>query len=74
MENIRQTREVCDRFGIPLFIDACRFAENAWFIKQREPEMASATAGQIARLVFKLADGVMISGCAEGDCYYRLGN
>ena len=36
LENLRGVRAVCDRYGLPLFLDACRFAENAWFIKQRE--------------------------------------
>ena len=37
MENLRAVRELCTRHGKPLFFDACRFAENAWFIKTREP-------------------------------------
>ena len=56
MENIRQTREVCDRYGIPLFIDACRFAENAWFIKQREPGQERRGSREIAHEMFRLAD------------------
>jgi tryptophanase len=66
LENVRAVRKLCDEYEKPLILDAARFAENAWFIKQREPEMASATAGQIARLVFKLADGVMISAKKDG--------
>ena len=37
LENLRGVRSICDRFGVPLFLDACRFAENAWFVKLREP-------------------------------------
>jgi tryptophanase len=40
LENLRAVRAVCDRYGTPLFLDACRFAENAWFIKTREPGQA----------------------------------
>ena len=40
LENLRAVRAVCDRHGVPLFLDACRFAENAWFIKRREPGQA----------------------------------
>ncbi len=49
MENIRQTKEVCDRYGIPLFIDACRFAENAYFIKLREPGYQGKSFVKIVR-------------------------
>src|SRR3989304_2834870 len=37
LENLRAVRAVCDRHGVPLFLDGCRFAENAWFLKLREP-------------------------------------
>jgi len=52
LENIRQVRRLCDAFGKPFFIDACRFAENAWFIKQREPGQGNRTPAAIAREAF----------------------
>src|ERR1035441_5008845 len=49
MANLRAVRQVCDRFGKPLFLDACRFAENAWFIKTREPGYADVAVADIVR-------------------------
>ena len=61
MANIRAVREICDRFGKPLFLDACRFAENAWFIKTREPGYADVPVAGIVREMASLADGMTMS-------------
>ncbi len=66
MANLRAVREVCDRHGIPLFLDACRFAENAWFVKTREEGYADATPRSIAEEMFRLADGCTISLKKDG--------
>jgi len=61
LENLRAVRAVCDRFGVPLFLDACRFAENAWFIRQREPGQSERTVADIVREMASLADGMTMS-------------
>lgn len=66
IENIRAVRRVCDRHRLPLFLDACRFAENAWFIRQREAEHAHRAPHDIARAMFDLADGATISAKKDG--------
>ena len=66
LANLRAVRAVCDRHGVPLFLDACRFAENAWFIKQREAGQADRTPAAIARDMFDLADGATVSAKKDG--------
>ncbi len=66
LANLREVRALCSRHGIPLFLDACRFAENAYLIKQREQGQASRTARAIARDMFDLADGATISAKKDG--------
>jgi len=71
MQNIRQTMEVCKRHRIPLFLDACRFAENAWFIKKREKGYASVPVKQIVQEMFSYADGATMS--AKKDAIVNMG-
>jgi tryptophanase len=66
MANIRQVREVCSRYGIPLYLDACRFAENAYFIKLREEGYADKSVVEIAREMFSYADGCTMSAKKNG--------
>jgi len=61
MANIRAVGQVCDRFGKPLFLDACRIAENAWFIKTREPGYEDVSVAHIIRQMAVLADGMIMS-------------
>jgi len=64
--NIREARAVCDRHRIPLYLDACRFAENSYLIKQREPGQQDRPVRDIAREMFALADGATISAKKDG--------
>jgi tryptophanase len=62
MANIRAVAETLHRHGLPFFLDACRFAENAYFIKRREPGYADKTPREIAQEMFSYADGATFSG------------
>jgi len=66
LANIRAVRELCDRYDKMLFLDAARFAENAWFIKQREAGEQRRSVQDIVREVFDLADGATISAKKDG--------
>jgi tryptophanase len=71
MANIVAVREVTARHGIPFYLDACRFAENAWFIQQGEEGYAEWTPKQIAQKIFSLADGCTFS--AKKDAFANIG-
>jgi tyrosine phenol-lyase len=71
LANMRQVREICDAFEVPLFLDCARFAENAWFIKIREPGQADRTPREIAVEMFRLADGAWMS--AKKDAFGNIG-
>jgi tyrosine phenol-lyase len=66
MQNVQEVSAVCRRHGIPLYFDACRFAENAYFIKLREKGYESKTAKQIAQEMFRYGDGCTMSAKKDG--------
>jgi tryptophanase len=71
LANIEAAKAVTSKHGIPLYLDACRFAENAWFIRQREADYAGWTPKQIAQKMFRLADGCTFS--AKKDAFANIG-
>jgi tryptophanase len=71
MDNIKQTKYICMKYGIPLFIDACRFAENAYFIKMREPGFENHSIESIVQEIFSYADGCTMS--AKKDALVNIG-
>ncbi len=71
MQNIRETKRVCAQYGIPLFLDACRFAENAYFIKRREKGYEHASVKDIVQEMFSYADGATMS--AKKDAIVNMG-
>ena len=71
MANLRAARAVCDRWGVPLLLDCARFAENAYFIKLREPGFADRTPLAIAREMFSYSDGALMS--MKKDAFGNIG-
>jgi tryptophanase len=71
MQNIKEVKKICLKNNIPLFIDACRFAENAYFIKIREGGYADKPVSDIAREMFSYADGCTMS--AKKDAFANIG-
>jgi tryptophanase len=66
LENLKAVRGLADRWGIPFFLDACRVAENAYFIRQREPGQAGRSVASIVREICDLADGCTFSAKKDG--------
>ncbi|MEI8238334.1 MAG: tryptophanase [Actinomycetota bacterium] len=66
LANIRAVRAVCDRHGVPLFLDGCRFAENAWFIREREEGQQGRPVREIVNEIGSLADGMTMSAKKDG--------
>ncbi len=71
MENLKEVKKLCDTHSIPLFIDCARFAENAYFIKLREKGYADKSAEEIAKEMFEMADGAMMS--SKKDALVNIG-
>ena len=71
MQNLKETAAICRKHGIPFFIDACRFAENAYFIKKREKGYENKTVLEISQEIFNLADGCTMS--AKKDALVNIG-
>lgn len=71
MQNIKDVRSVCDKYGLPLFLDACRFAENAYFIKKRERGYGNKTILEISKEMFSYSDGATMS--AKKDALVNIG-
>ncbi len=71
MANIRATSEICRRFGVPFYLDCARYAENCWFIKQREKDYDKKSLEQIAHEMFGHADGALMS--AKKDAFVNIG-
>jgi len=66
LENIRAVRRRCRQEGIPLYLDACRFAENSWLIREREPGQENRSVAEIARDIFDCAEGCTMSAKKDG--------
>lgn len=66
MANIKEVAALCRKFGLPFYFDAARFAENCWFVKQREAGYGSKSVREIASEMFSLCDGVMMSAKKDG--------
>lgn len=66
LENLHGVRGVCDRHGVPMFLDACRFAENAWFVRERESGQGDRDVADIVREMASLADGMTMSAKKDG--------
>ncbi len=71
MQNIKDVRAVCDKYGLPLFFDACRFAENAFFIKKREKGYENKSVKEICQEMFSYGDGSTMS--AKKDALVNIG-
>jgi tryptophanase len=66
LENLRGVRALCDRYEVPMFLDACRFAENAWFIRMREPGYADRAVPEIVHQMAACAAGMTMSAKKDG--------
>jgi tyrosine phenol-lyase len=64
--NVMAVKEKCDSYGVPLIVDACRFAENAWFIREREEQYRGWSVAHIVREIFTFADGCTMSAKKDG--------